>query len=185
MSELTKKLVDRQKIIEDLSTEPHCLRCGVQHDVRKNTFDTCAVYGVTHQFHLWSTLQMTDSNIEPTHRCKICGALWHEWDYGEVEEKMVGSWTLVSCDCGECCDNQPMENQIETIGEWASRTKEQNWHDMLAKLMFENGFHPAPIKTVRHTPHFECLIPIGPDHTAKIIIDEDALKELKNRTGVV
>ena len=43
---------------------------------------------------------------EPTHRCKICGALWKEWE---------DSWSLISDQCGECCDQRVMGDQIEKI----------------------------------------------------------------------
>lgn len=38
-----------------------------------------------------------------THKCTICDAQWQ--DLGEF-------WTLVSKDCGTCCDNAPMGSQI-------------------------------------------------------------------------
>ena len=40
-----------------------------------------------------------------THRCKECGALWKQHD----DE----SWTLVSGEPGECCDNVEMGDQLE------------------------------------------------------------------------
>lgn len=43
----------------------------------------------------------------PTHRCKVCLALWRQWD--------DGTWTLRSGSCGKCCDNAPMGDQIEPL----------------------------------------------------------------------
>lgn len=51
----------------------------------------------------------------PTHRCKVCGALWHHWDH---------SWSLVSEHCGACCDNVPMGKQIESLLDLVGRLKE-------------------------------------------------------------
>jgi hypothetical protein len=39
----------------------------------------------------------------PTHRCTICGAFWIEWSNG---------WSLCSAQCGPCCDNVAMGDQI-------------------------------------------------------------------------
>ena len=43
---------------------------------------------------------MTD--IQPTHRCKICGSLWKKWSDDELS---IGSpsWSLISTSCGQCC----------------------------------------------------------------------------------
>jgi hypothetical protein len=43
------------------------------------------------------------SDRAPTHRCKACGAYWMEWST---------NWSLVSRQCGQCCDNVPMGDQI-------------------------------------------------------------------------
>jgi len=40
-----------------------------------------------------------------THRCKVCNALWIKWP--------DGTWSLASQECGQCCDNAPMGDQIE------------------------------------------------------------------------
>lgn len=47
---------------------------------------------------------------KPTHRCKKCGALWMEF-------KLEGKWwwTLISEECGQCCDNEEMADQIEIL----------------------------------------------------------------------
>lgn len=42
----------------------------------------------------------------PTHRCKLCGALWIDWG---------DSWSLFSRHCGQCCDNVAMGDQIEPL----------------------------------------------------------------------
>ena len=39
----------------------------------------------------------------PTHKCKVCGALWILW---------ATHWNLASRECGKCCDNMPMRDQI-------------------------------------------------------------------------
>lgn len=44
----------------------------------------------------------------PTHFCKECGALWRLWPNG-------GGWSLRSKECGKCCDNVPMGDQIEAM----------------------------------------------------------------------
>lgn len=42
----------------------------------------------------------------PTHRCKVCSALWIRFpDY----------WSLFSRQCGQCCDNVAMGDQIEAL----------------------------------------------------------------------
>ncbi len=65
---------------------------------------------------------MTDTLPKPTHRCKVCGALWLR--HPAEPEKYPGShpfhqasWSLLSTSCGECCDNVVMGDQIETLVE--------------------------------------------------------------------
>lgn len=48
-------------------------------------------------------------DVIPTHKCKVCGALWR------YNEEGAGSWTLRSSACGSCCDNAAMGDQIEPI----------------------------------------------------------------------
>lgn len=43
---------------------------------------------------------------KPTHRCKVCGALWIDWG---------DTWSLFSPRCGQCCDNAAMGYQIEAL----------------------------------------------------------------------
>lgn len=56
----------------------------------------------------------------PTHRCKICGALWRlnaadPVNFPPPHPFANGSWTLVSISCGKCCDNVEMGTQIEPL----------------------------------------------------------------------
>lgn len=53
----------------------------------------------------------------PTHRCKVCGALWRYWPKRDTGHD--DSWNLRSTACGQCCDSAPMGEQIEplTLGE--------------------------------------------------------------------
>ena len=44
----------------------------------------------------------------PTHFCKECGAMWRLWPN-------EGGWNLRSKECGKCCDNVPMGDQIEAM----------------------------------------------------------------------
>ena len=46
----------------------------------------------------------------PTHRCKICGALWIF--FSKTDSWPEASWSLYSPSCGQCCDNAPMGDQI-------------------------------------------------------------------------
>ena len=51
--------------------------------------------------------------VAPTHRCKVCGALWRFWprrDTGHPD-----SWSLRSNIAGPCCDNVWMGEQIEPL----------------------------------------------------------------------
>lgn len=47
------------------------------------------------------------SELKATHQCTICGARWRELDDFR--------WNLRSKECGPCCDNVPMGNQIEAL----------------------------------------------------------------------
>ena len=40
----------------------------------------------------------------PSHYCNVCSAMWRQWD--------DGSWNLRSKQCGKCCDNELMGDQI-------------------------------------------------------------------------
>lgn len=58
--------------------------------------------------------EVAPRNDPPTHRCKVCGALWWRGviDNGVQE---FPSWSLRSPSCGPCCDNTVMGVQIETL----------------------------------------------------------------------
>jgi len=45
--------------------------------------------------------------LKATHQCTICGARWRECDDFR--------WTLRSKECGPCCDNVAMGDQIEAL----------------------------------------------------------------------
>lgn len=51
--------------------------------------------------------QQIDTSLQPdrapTHRCTVCGAFWMKWK---------DSWSLCSKQCGQCCDNVAMGDQI-------------------------------------------------------------------------
>lgn len=54
---------------------------------------------------------LLDNETVPTHRCRVCGALWRELGNG--------TWNLRSDRARLCCDNAPMGAQIEplTVGQ--------------------------------------------------------------------
>ena len=54
------------------------------------------------------------SGRTPTHRCKVCGALWILYPTGD-RYTPDGSWSLCSRECGPCCDNVAMGDQIEAL----------------------------------------------------------------------
>jgi hypothetical protein len=58
--------------------------------------------------------------LAATHRCKVCGALWICFE---------NTWSLASQECGTCCDNQPMDAQIEAIGVYGEM--EKRWQTLL------------------------------------------------------
>lgn len=47
------------------------------------------------------------SELKATHQCTICGARWRQLDDFR--------WNLRSKECGPCCDNVPMGDQIEAL----------------------------------------------------------------------
>lgn len=57
----------------------------------------------------------------PTHRCKVCGALWIEYS---------DSWSLFSRRCGKCCDNAPMGKQIEPLPGIPPRLAPEPTHEL-------------------------------------------------------
>ena len=50
----------------------------------------------------------------PTHYCVECGALWR-FQLKKDTGFPANSWSLVSRECGNCCDNEPMEEQIQPL----------------------------------------------------------------------
>lgn len=72
-----------------------CIYCGLSQDFAKSfKYFNC-------------DKRPTDGLEAPTHRCKICNALWRKLD--------DGSWNLRSFECGQCCDNVSMNKQIESL----------------------------------------------------------------------
>jgi hypothetical protein len=69
---------------------------------------------------------MIRNKIIPTHRCKICGALWTYSPQRDTGLPCGDTWHLFSDDCGECCDNAVMGDQIEmlTVREFIENLKE-------------------------------------------------------------
>ena len=52
---------------------------------------------------------------KPTHYCKLCGAQWIFND--DTCEVAPNTWSLCSSECGKCCDNVAMGDQIAEIVE--------------------------------------------------------------------
>jgi hypothetical protein len=53
---------------------------------------------------------------KPTHRCKVCGALWIKNPPNKAQPE--GSWSLAPVSsqvAGPCCDNALMSDQIEEL----------------------------------------------------------------------
>jgi hypothetical protein len=78
--------------------------------------------------------------VAPTHRCKVCGALWRYWPKRDTGHE--DSWNLRSTIAGQCCDTAPMGEQIEplTIGrlaEWLSAR-------LAVDTMTQHLFGPKP-----------------------------------------
>lgn len=48
-----------------------------------------------------------------THFCKVCGAQWML--IPPTAPVAPDTWTLISEDCGSCCDNVLMDAQVEEI----------------------------------------------------------------------
>ena len=51
-------------------------------------------------------------------------------------------------------------------------------NDLLRELFKRNALSPAPNNIKLISPHKECIVGIGKDHTASIIIDEGALNDI-------
>lgn len=67
----------------------------------------------------------------PTHRCKVCGALWRYWRKEETGQE-TDSWNLRSSQCDLCCDSVPMDKQIEPL----------TWDAIRALLPYSNTTLP-------------------------------------------
>lgn len=69
---------------------------------------------------------MIQDKIIPTHRCTICGALWTFFPARDTGYTCGDSWSLFSSDCGECCDNAAMGDQIKmlTVRDFIENLKE-------------------------------------------------------------
>ena len=67
----------------------------------------------------------------PTHRCRVCGAMWRFWPKRDVPGSNEDSWNMRSNACGECCDTAPMAEQIIP----ATEGDLLNW--LQARLAFE------------------------------------------------
>lgn len=48
----------------------------------------------------------------PTHKCKVCGALWRLFQPHEMPGADGFTWSLRSNACGQCCDSAVMGEQI-------------------------------------------------------------------------
>lgn len=70
----------------------------------------------------------------PTHRCKVCGAMWRYWTKRESGLE-YDSWNLRSTVCGPCCDGVEMRDQIEplTLGEMVKWLAARNAVDAMTK----------------------------------------------------
>lgn len=51
----------------------------------------------------------------PSHKCKVCGALWRLWQPEEMPGAGGYTWGLRSNACGQCCDNVAMGEQIAPL----------------------------------------------------------------------
>ncbi|MFJ5538545.1 hypothetical protein [Vreelandella titanicae] len=56
--------------------------------------------------------------------------------------------------------------------------------ELLAELLRRNSdrLTGSPVKRTYGTPHFDLCIGVGPDHTADITLDNDALEEIRRLT---
>lgn len=55
----------------------------------------------------------------------------------------------------------------------------QDHIESVTKLILEFDVASAPKKIQLVDQWYQCIIPIGKNHTAKLLIDDDALEELK------
>ena len=111
---------------------------------------------------------LLDNETVPTHRCKVCGALWRE--LGD------GTWNLRSDRARSCCDNAPMGAQIEplTVGQLQPLLAE----DLRTRLnMHQSWEADANAKAERLAQHLRAVLEITrtwqPDYATKM--DRDTL----------
>lgn len=74
-----------------------------------------------------------------THRCKVCGALWILYPaqpdkYPPDHPCHGATWSLASKECGKCCDNVAMGDQIEAL-----ETPEQAYEAFLSSDPTSDG----------------------------------------------
>lgn len=55
-------------------------------------------------------IQALERGRLPTHRCRVCGAFWIFFT-----DPSEPSWSLFSRECGRCCDNVDMAEQIDPL----------------------------------------------------------------------
>jgi hypothetical protein len=94
----TEALDKKQKVMmADIDRHyPPCANCGKPWKAHRATL--CPTN---------RRARYSGSPLTATHRCKVCGALWVKWP--------DATWSLRSPECGACCDNAPMGDQIEDL----------------------------------------------------------------------
>ena len=108
------------------------------------------------------------STVAPTHRCKVCRALWVEWpaDPAKPPPLQNGSWSLCSAVCGKCCDNAPMGEQIEALSEDDRALVSREWELLSANAReWANAVIPqaVPSNWSPHDPTPYLVLP-GPSY---------------------
>ncbi|QMV32672.1 hypothetical protein F1_00046 [Ralstonia phage Heva] len=74
---------------------------------------------------------------QPTHFCKVCNAMWRRWP--------DGSWNLRSKQCGACCDNVEMGDQIVPMGHDGARATDGSAEAISEALRpLANDWEPEP-----------------------------------------
>lgn len=69
-----------------------------------------------------ATVSSTDVTRHPTHRCKVCGAMWILYppnSFAPEGHPVRESWWSLGTNehCGPCCDNVAMGEQIERLAD--------------------------------------------------------------------
>lgn len=80
----------------------------------------------------------------PTHKCKVCGAMWRFYRKEETGAD-TDSWNLQSDECGTCCDQVTMGEQIVPVSfhDVERVIKERHAKDLYMKL----NNQPSPFWT--------------------------------------